>query len=304
MKWYENINMNDHPLFKHATFIRIGKDTNATRLVEKYDFENENTKTIKINSYESYRDYYYYVGAEATSKVTNSIRKIMISRKGFLIKDKTNDTLILPIYCDNTPTYDDESVGKIIGLDHTIILNEDFEEIDKIKYGDIFGYDQNGYLVYPLPENYNDLEYIEGDIQGESSIDVSWKTYNRIHFTIKLYDLELVVFENYEAFVQERYIQNNCIVSDCYSLNYDKDYHEIKIENIKIDYLNFSRECFIPKNQFVNCEIEVITIENENVDFDEEAFVNCVCESIDCYPKQEAYFKEIFPDASIEVYKI
>lgn len=296
LNWYERIDMNNHLLFKNATFIHIGKDTDATSLVEKYDSLNKNVKTKKKNEFEAYRDCYYYVGIEATCQTTNSIRDIMISRKGFLIKDKTNDTLILPIYCNNQPTYDDESVGEIIGLNQIKILDEYFESED------IFGYNQKGYLVYPLPENYQNLEYIEGDLKGDSSIDFSYHVYNMIHFTIKLHDLELVAFDLYEAFIKGIYIQENCVISDYCDLDYNNDYHEVKIENIHIDYLTFDQECFVPKNQFINCFFETIYVENENVHFDKQAFVNCTCDEIKCYSKNRIYFEEIFPDAYFVLY--
>lgn len=297
--WYGKERIVNHPLFENATFIRIGKEVDGTNIQKEFDLKNQNSKSVRKGPSEVVRDYYYYVGSEATSFITDSIRKMMIARKGFLIKDKFNDYLILPVCCNNKPTYDDESVGEIKGFDETIILNEDYENDGY----DIFGYKEKGYLLYPLPSNYNDLEFIEGKILAKSSIDFSYKTNNIFYYKIKLHDLELVVYENFNAFKQGIFIQNHYIVNDLDYFTYDDSFQNIKIEEKSDFNLYFESECHVVKNQFVNCEIGEMFVEVENVCFDEYAFVNCTCEIINCYSKHVSYFKEIFPNASISIYK-
>lgn len=175
--------------FKCSDFSHhIGKDIDGTSIKEK--FECENGKRTN--------HFYYYVGNESNSLILNTIG-FAISKRGFLIKDKEYDTLFLHIYCDTNPPHDDYDCGPIQGIDDVKII-DDYTYYFDDPINQSFGFGANtGFLCIQLPNNYNEFDFISGNLKEIHYIS-GHEVISNIHFMIKLFDLELDIYKDLSSF--------------------------------------------------------------------------------------------------------
>lgn len=124
--------------------------------------------------------------------------------------------------------------------------------------------------------------------------DLNEKYKTPIRLCIKLYDLQLEVFQNLEYFMKDDRIKNNTLV---------KTFSEEWIYSKKIGDEGRSCQAFqgvqfsvleikdsVKANTVIECDIDEIRAVTEGVQFEKDAFRDCDVFSIVCLKKYEDYF--------------
>ena len=265
MKWYENECEVVNDFLKKQAFVRIGKEVDWLGIT--------NDKEIFVNTNPS----------------------ICILKRGFLIDDPKGKYLVLPFYVDVELSDDEILYYYPFELNEYKIPQRLINKIDIYSQMNfIYLHRNRGYFIYRLDDM--NKEFIEGkiEINGEEILN----------FMIYLYDLELIQYENLEAFLEGVCIFNHKIVYDVRSFVYEEQYENIEVDHIHISNLYMIKEDSIPNYKFNYCEFSEIHVMNQDVIFEENSFNHCTCKgNIVIHPKHESYFRNLFPDASIFITK-